>query len=182
MTYGHSNLSWVEFCSLLSKPSAISQVHEQFTSSHESHNEENLLLSLEYVMHSYQEGVISLHKDILLKFSAFDLIVVYNDVLSEWFHSIDIFLALLFNKEDLTEWTTTNDLLNDEILESNFLISSPCIDGLWWFSKAMSLRVLIREITLETTSWSITIWTTIRRTTLLSELDWITWIKHILCT
>ena len=55
-------------------------MHEQFSSSYEPHNEEYLLLSLEHVMHSHKEGVISLHEDFLFELSAFNLVIVYNHI------------------------------------------------------------------------------------------------------
>jgi hypothetical protein len=61
MPYGQSNLGCVKFSSIFLEPCGVSQVHEQLSSTDESHHKEDLLLSLENVVHSYQEGVISLH-------------------------------------------------------------------------------------------------------------------------
>lgn len=68
VTKGQSDLDGVEPCTLLCESSDLSQVREEFTSSDESHNEEDLLIGLEHVAHADKERMISLQKDILLQF------------------------------------------------------------------------------------------------------------------
>ena len=60
MTYGKSYLGWVEFGSVFSKSSAVSEVHEKFSSSYEPHHEKYLLVSLEDIVHPNEEWVICL--------------------------------------------------------------------------------------------------------------------------
>lgn len=61
-----SYLNSVELCLLFWEASAVSQVHEQLTSSNKSHNEKDFLFSLEDVVHANQERVIGLHENLLL--------------------------------------------------------------------------------------------------------------------
>ena len=67
MTQSHGHLNGVETGSLLWEPGYLSQVHEQFTATDESHDEENLVVSLEHVAHAHQEWMVSLEQNIFLE-------------------------------------------------------------------------------------------------------------------
>jgi hypothetical protein len=86
---GQSHLSRVELGSIFSKSSAISQVHEQLTSSDESHDEEDLLVSLEHIVHTNQEGMISLEQDFFFQLCAFYLVIIDDHILSQRLHGIN---------------------------------------------------------------------------------------------
>jgi len=60
VTERHGDLDCVEACALFWESGDLSQVHEEFSSAHESHDEEDLLFGLEDVAHAYQEGVVCL--------------------------------------------------------------------------------------------------------------------------
>ena len=79
---GHGDLDGVEAGSVLREASDLAQVHEKLATSDESHDEENLLLSLEHVAHSDEEWVIRLQKDIFLQSGRLDLIVLDDNILS----------------------------------------------------------------------------------------------------
>jgi hypothetical protein len=53
MTDSHGHLGRVELCSFLCESGAVPQMHKKFTSSDKPHNEEDLLLSLEYIVHAH---------------------------------------------------------------------------------------------------------------------------------
>jgi hypothetical protein len=80
MTNGQGNLGSVELGTFLRETGAVSQVHEEFTTPHETHNEEDLLVGLEDVVHTNQEWVISLQQDIFFKLGAFDLVVLQDNI------------------------------------------------------------------------------------------------------
>ncbi len=70
------DLHSVEFRSLLSEPCRVAKVHEQLAAPNKPHDEENLGLSLEHVVHANKEWVICLHQDFLLEFGALNLVIV----------------------------------------------------------------------------------------------------------
>lgn len=84
-------------------------MHEEFSSSDESHNEEDLLFSLENVMHANQEWVISLHQNLFFQFSALNLVIIYDDILSQRFHSEDFAGIFFLDQEYFTEATSSDD-------------------------------------------------------------------------
>lgn len=116
MTYSNGDLGCIEFCSFFRESSRCSEMHEKFTTSHKSHDEENLWLSLKYVVHTNKEWVISLHEDLFLKFSALYLVIIENDIFSQRFHSKNLFGILFLDKEHLTEASSTNNPSDDEVL------------------------------------------------------------------
>jgi hypothetical protein len=67
--------------------------------------------------------MIGLHENIFLKFSAFNLIVVKDDIFSKRFHGIHFFGIFLFYEKDFTETAAADDFTNDEILEGDLAIS-----------------------------------------------------------
>jgi hypothetical protein len=64
---GHGDLNSIETGALLREASNLAEVHEEFTTTDESHNEENLLFGLEDVAHADEEGVVGLQQNVLLK-------------------------------------------------------------------------------------------------------------------
>ena len=60
VTEGHGDLDCVEACTLFWESCDLSEVHEKLTTTDESHDEEDFLFGLEYVAHTYQEGVVGL--------------------------------------------------------------------------------------------------------------------------
>ena len=76
------HLGSVESGPFLGESGGISKVHEQLSSSDESHHEEDLLLSLEDVVHTDEEWMVCLHHNVLLKLCALNLVVVDDNILS----------------------------------------------------------------------------------------------------
>ena len=97
-------------------------MHEQLTSSNKLHNEEDLLVCLENVLHTHQEWVISFQQNILLQKCTFDLIVIQNDVLSETLHCVDRLVGDLLHQEHFSKTTSANDTLYLEIFKIDFLL------------------------------------------------------------
>ena len=99
-------------------------MHEEFSTSYEFHDEENLLIGLENVLHTNQEWMISLKKNFLLQKSGFNLVVINNYVFSERFHCIHFSIINFLYQENFTERSSTNNALNFEIFELTLFISS----------------------------------------------------------
>tara|TARA_B110000305_G_C19389422_1_gene613997 strand:- start:687 stop:1265 length:579 start_codon:yes stop_codon:yes gene_type:complete len=120
MTESHGDSHSVHFglilCELLLPP----EMHEELTTSDKLHDEEDLLIGLEDVLHADQEWVIRLQKDLFLKHGGLDLIIVKNDVLSETLHGEDGIITDLLNQEDLTKTSFTNNTDNFEVLKVDF--------------------------------------------------------------
>ena len=87
----------VKLSSFFGEASCVSQMHEELTTSHEAHDEEDLRLCLEHVVHANEERMIGLHENLLLKLGAFDLIVVEDDIFSKGFHGINLLGILLLD-------------------------------------------------------------------------------------
>lgn len=83
MANSNGDLGSVELGTFFGETGRISQMHEQFSSSNETHDEEYLRLSLEDVVHSNEKRMIRLHKDLLLELCALHLIVVQDHILTE---------------------------------------------------------------------------------------------------
>jgi len=99
-------------------------MHEQLASSYKLHNEENLLVCLENILHAHKEWVISLKKDFLLEQCAFNLIIVDNDILTQRLHGVDLSVLNFLHQEYFAETTFSNDRSNLEISEINVFIIS----------------------------------------------------------
>ena len=67
MTQSHGNLNCVETRSLFRESCNLAQMGEKLTSTHESHDEEYFVVCLEDVIHSNEEGMVSLHQNILFQ-------------------------------------------------------------------------------------------------------------------
>lgn len=130
MSDGNSDLCGIETGSILCETGGCPQMHEQFTASHESHNEENLRLCLEDVMHANQEGMIGLHQNLFLELRGLHLIVVENDVLPQRFHRINFSSVFFLDEEDLSEAASADDLLNSEVLEGHLFVALLGVEGL----------------------------------------------------
>mmetsp|Transcript_42273 Transcript_42273/g.40497 ORF Transcript_42273/g.40497 Transcript_42273/m.40497 type:complete len:264 (-) Transcript_42273:562-1353(-) len=146
MTDGDCYLGRVELRPFFREASAVPQMHEQFSSSHESHHEEYFLLCLEHIVHSHQERMVCLEKDLLFELGTFYLIVVDDDILPETFHGIHLFAALLLHQEHLTKASSPNDFPNDEILEADLLVSFLGVEGLTSLSEGLSIQLAVREV------------------------------------
>lgn len=129
VTDSNSNLSTIKLGSLLVKSGNISEVHEELSSSDESHDEEDLLVGLENILHSNKERVISLKQNILLKFRAFDLIIIYNHILSKTFHGIVVTIVFLFHQEYLTERASSDNFDKVETLQIYLGVSFLCVES-----------------------------------------------------
>lgn len=122
MTECHGDLNGVEAGTLLREASHLSQVHEKFTATNESHHEENLLLRLEHVAHTDKEGVIGLEQDVLFESSRLNLVVLDDHVLSQRLHRVHLVRTSLLHQEHFSERATTNDRFDDEVGESDILV------------------------------------------------------------
>jgi hypothetical protein len=120
MTESHGDSHSVHFGLILGELLLPSEMHEELTTSDKLHDEEDLLIGLEDVLHADQEWVIRLQKDLFLKHGGLDLIVVKNDVLSETLHGEDGIITDLLNQEDLTKTSFTNNTDNFEVLKVDF--------------------------------------------------------------
>lgn len=90
MTQSHSNLDCIELCPILWESGHLTQVGEELSSSHESHDKEDLLVGLEHVAHTNEEWMVGLQEDIFLQFGRLDLVILNNDILAERLHGEDL--------------------------------------------------------------------------------------------
>ena len=98
-------------------------MHKKLSSSNEFHNEENLLIGLENVLHTNKERMISLKENFLFQKCWFNLIIINNDVFSQRFHSIYFSIISFLNQENFTERTSTNYTFDIEVLELTLFVS-----------------------------------------------------------
>lgn len=68
MTESHGDLDSVKTRSLFWEASNLTQMREELTATDKTHDEEDLVLSLEDVVHANKEWMISLHQNVLLQF------------------------------------------------------------------------------------------------------------------
>jgi len=86
--------------------------------------------------------MISFHENFLLKLCAFNLIIVKNDIFSKRFHGVYFLWTLLLDKEYFTKTSSADNLLDNEVLESDLIITFSSIQGLWCVSEA-SLGIIV---------------------------------------
>lgn len=82
MSEGQGHSHRIELRSLLRELSGFPEMHKQLTASDKLHDKENFLIGLEYVLHTYKEGVVGLLQDFFFKESRFYLVIINNYVLS----------------------------------------------------------------------------------------------------
>ena len=105
-------------------------MHEEFSASDEAHDKEYLLFSLEDVVHADQEWVVCLHKDLLLQLGRLYLVIVENDIFAKRLHCVYFFRVLLFNQEHFPKTASSNNFLNQKVLQSHFLVACFCVQCL----------------------------------------------------
>jgi len=112
-----ANLDGVEPSVVFREARHSTQVREEFSSSHKPHHEEDLGLSLEHVVHTHEEGVVSHQQNIFLQFGRLDLIVLQNNILSQSLHSVnDGRIVFLDHQKDLTEGPTSDNTFDLKVL------------------------------------------------------------------
>lgn len=95
---------------------------EEFTTLDKFHEEVDSILVLEHVIHANYERMFNIEENILFKLNVVKLLIVNNSVLSNTFHSIDIFSVNIFNQEHLTKSTLSNHSSNDKILKLSLVL------------------------------------------------------------
>ena len=122
MTQSHGYLDGIESGAVLREASHLAQVHEEFTTSDEAHDEENLLVRLEHVAHTNQKRVVSLQQDVLFQSRGLHLIILNDDILSQGLHGVNIVRIPLLDQKDFSEGATTDDGLDHEVRKSDICI------------------------------------------------------------
>ena len=115
MAQGHGYLDGVETSPILWESCHLAKMHEQLATTNESHHEKDFSFGLEDVTHTNEEGMVRLKQDVFLKPCWLDLIILNDNILSQWLHRIDLLWASLLHEEHLTEGAATNDWLDHEI-------------------------------------------------------------------
>ena len=121
VTECHGNLNRIKTRSLFRESCNLSQVREQLTTSHKSHDEEHFLLRLEDVIHTDQEGVISLHENVLLEFRRLNLVILNDYILAEGLHGVGIVRSTLLDEKHFSEGAATDDRLDNEVAQADVL-------------------------------------------------------------
>ena len=130
MSYREDYLCSVEFGSLFWETGTVSKVHEEFTATNKAHDKKDFLFCLENVVHTNEERMIGLKKDILFKFCAFNLIIINYNVFPQRFHCINLSSHLFLYQKYLPKTSSPDNFLYLKIMKCDFLISSPCIQSL----------------------------------------------------
>ena len=94
---------------------------EQLTSSHELHDEENLLWSLERVDQVDQERVVDVLQDHLFRLGVLNLVLVDDLLLAERLKGVNLLCVLLLDKHHLSEGSSTQDLQKVEVINGDIL-------------------------------------------------------------
>jgi len=123
MPDSHRYLNGIEFGSVFRKSLRVSQVHKKFTTTNESHDEEDLLICHENIAHSHEERVVCLQQNILFKFGGLNLIVINDYVLAEGLHSVDLAAIFLLHQKYFTKATSSNNFFNLEVGQGNVVVS-----------------------------------------------------------
>lgn len=76
---------------------------EEFATWDESHEEIDSVGGLENVFHVYEEGMINIEQDILLKFDIFELLIIDNDIFSYAFHGKYLICILMLDQENFAK-------------------------------------------------------------------------------
>mmetsp|Transcript_94264 Transcript_94264/g.129853 ORF Transcript_94264/g.129853 Transcript_94264/m.129853 type:complete len:307 (-) Transcript_94264:476-1396(-) len=144
------NLDGVETSSLFGESACRTQVSKELTTSDKSHNKEDLLISLEHVVHTNEERMIGLQKNILLKLCALNLVIIDNNILSKTLHGINFTrLVFLLDKEYLAETSSTNNFKQVKVSQCHIFVIS-----LLNKSGSMYATVVGWEIIRLNSSWS----------------------------
>lgn len=90
---------------------------EDVASSDILQEEVDSVVSLEHVVHSEDEWILGLEKDIFLGLCVEDLTFLNEDVLVDSLHSILLAISLANNVKDLAEASLVDDLSDLEVLQ-----------------------------------------------------------------
>jgi hypothetical protein len=116
---------------------------KQFATANELHDEVELHISLENILHTNKEWMVGLLKDFFLELGGLHLVVVKNHIFAQRLHCVHVLCSLLLDKEDLAEGTTTDDGLGFEVskLRRRTGILFALIDGHRAFSRGSHLLI-----------------------------------------
>lgn len=119
------NLNSVKLDFILLESTLSFEESIKLSASDKWHNEEESKIRHEKIFHTNQELMLTLEHDILLKLRVFNLVIFNQDVFTDNFDCIKLFVIREFGQEDFTESSFTNDKLYFEIIKS------------WRFSKLL---------------------------------------------
>ena len=117
MSQSQSNLSSKKLSLRLSKPLYLHQVSKELTPLDKLHQEVNAELILKHELHIDEERMLYRKEDLLFQFDIVNLIVLYDDILADTLHRIQIACAFLLNQIHLPESTLPYHPHYLEILE-----------------------------------------------------------------
>lgn len=148
-----NDLSCVEFNSTLWKSLFLCELVEKFTSFDEFHDEVKLAFILEDVFHRDEERVFHLNENVFLKKSALDLVIFYQDVLSNGLHGIVLSVVFLLNEKHLAEASFAQDFLHNEVFKADFVILATVNSPACPFSLKVSITIGSYGIYITSRSW-----------------------------
>lgn len=99
----------------------------ELSSSDERHNKEKPQVRHEEVLHSNQELVLTFEHDVFLKFGVLDLVIFKQNILSDDFDCVKLFIELKFSQEYFTKCAFSKNEYHFEIIECWFSLSRFCI-------------------------------------------------------
>lgn len=113
----HGNLCDKEACLIFAEPFHFDKMSEQFTALDELHDEINAEVILEDVLHVNDERVINLKKDVLLKLNVFELLILYNYILSDALHGKYLLVLLILHQVNFSKGALANHLQDHKVLQ-----------------------------------------------------------------
>ena len=112
-----SDLGGEKFSLVFVEPFYLYQVSEQFASCYEFHDEVYARIVLEHVLHSHNERMGNVEKNVFFELDIVELLVVDDNVLANALHREQILRALLLHQINLAKGALSNHPFQLEILE-----------------------------------------------------------------
>jgi len=82
----------------------------------ELHNEVDPVCLLEDIVHTKDEGVINLVQDEFFNLERLDGFMLYHHIFANWFHGVELLVALALDQINFTEGAATNQAQNLKVV------------------------------------------------------------------
>lgn len=133
-------------------------MREELSSTYESHNKEDLGLSLEHEVHSHEEGVVSHEENIFLQFGRLNLIVLQDDILGQGLHGVNLRrIVFLDHQEYLTERSASNHTFDFKVLKGDGHVSVLSEHGLGGFFSKFTIVLFCYHFRLNVSSRTLVV-------------------------
>ena len=117
-----SDLGGEEFSLVFVEPFYLYQVSEQFASCYEFHDEVYARIVLEHVLHSHNERMGNVEKNVFFELDIVELLVVNDDIFPDALHRVELPIPVVLDEEDLAESALADHFEDLEVLELGLLV------------------------------------------------------------